>query len=161
MRQEDRYDSLFQYYGWKSGVDWLLLKAQVKAESDFAPRAKSPGGARGLCQFMPATFEEWSVRLKIINPDPYNPEHSIECQAAYLAWLLNKLGERAKALAAYNWGIGNLLRVIKKTGEEARPSTSSEHPEALEGWKAELPEETQNYLARIETNLSRYRKELS
>ena len=147
MRPEDRYDSLFQYYGWRSGVDWLLLKAQAKAESDFAPRAKSPAGARGLCQFMPATFEEWSVRLKIAIPDPYNPEHSVECQAAYLAWLLDKLGAQAKALASYNWGIGNVIRAIKKMGEEA--------------WKAELPEETQNYLARIETNLSRYRKELS
>lgn len=145
MRVEDRYDSLFQFYGWKSGVDWLLLKAQVKAESDFAPQVRSPAGARGLAQFMPATFDEWTIRLKITEPNIYNPEHSIECQAAYLAQLLNKLGERSKALAAYNWGIGNVMRTIKQMGEDA--------------WKAELPEETQNYLGRIETNYDRYRKE--
>ena len=145
MRPEDRYDSLFQFYGWKSAVDWLLLKAQVKAESDFAPRAKSPAGAKGLSQFMPATFEEWAQKLKLSNPDIYNPEHSIQCQAAYMDWLLTQCaGNQSKALAAYNWGIGNIARIVAEQGD---------------AWAAHLPEETQNYLARVETYYDRYRKE--
>jgi len=139
-----RYDSLLRFYGEKYGVNWLLLKAQVKAESDFTPRAKSPVGARGLCQFMPATFAEWSAKLQIPNPDPYNPEHSIQCQAAYMSWLIRQfMGHQPKAIAAYNWGIGNVKKV---TTDEA-------------SWVAHLPNETQNYLARIETFYERYRTE--
>ena|SRR3990167_2690819 len=172
MRPEDRYDSLFQFYAEKSGGDWLLLKAQVKVESDFFPYAKSPAGARGLAQFMHSTFSEWAAKLGLKSPDIYNPEHSIQCQAAYMAWLIGQFANSppvilsgAKdldsspsaqndnrpsppviqaALAAYNWGIGKVKTAAAAMGE---------------AWKAALPEETQNYLARVETNYKRYRKE--
>lgn len=111
MKVEDRYDSLFQFYGGHSNVDWKLLKAQVAAESNFNPDALSPVGAEGLAQFMPATFREWAVKLKIKHPDPCDPEHSIACQAAYMRWLLDRLdGNMDRALGAYNYGIGHELR---------------------------------------------------
>ena len=55
----DKYDGLFKKYGAANNIDWLLLKAQVKAESNFNPNAKSPVGALGLAQFMKATWLEW------------------------------------------------------------------------------------------------------
>ncbi len=111
MKPDARYDSLFQFYGEKYNVDWRWLKAQVKAESGFDPNALSSVGAEGLAQFMPATFREWAVKLKIQHPDPCDPEHSIQCQAAYMRWLLDRLdGNWERALGAYNYGIGHELR---------------------------------------------------
>jgi len=134
VRAEDRYNSLFQFYGWKSGADWLLLKAQAQQESNLDPEAVSPAGAKGVAQFMPATFEEWAKKLGIKNPQRNNPEHSIQCQAAYLEWLLGRCnGQRNRALAAYNWGIGNM-----------QPFAGSDT------WVQRVPQETRIYLRRIE-----------
>ena len=110
MRREDRYDSLFQYYAKENDIeDWQLLKAQVKAESGFDPMAHSMAVASGLAQFMSPTFNEWSDKIGLQSPNPYNPEHSIACQAAYMRWLMDQFpGDIDKALAAYNFGIGNV-----------------------------------------------------
>lgn len=152
MRVEDRYDSIFQYYGWKSGVDWLLLKAQVKQESNFYPDAKSKVGALGLSQFMARTWEEWrdgAAGIQETPPggqlDPRDPEDAIRAQAAYMAWLLRQFGgNQSKALAAYNWGIGNVKKIAP-----------------LEDWTTRLPDETRLYLKLIEKNYEQYRREKS
>ena len=90
-------------------------------------------GACGLAQFMPLTFKEWADKSGISNPNPYNPEHSIACQAAYMRWLMDQLpGDTDKALAAYNFGIGNV--------------------HSGKAW----PVETVNYVARIEKYLAEY-----
>ena len=154
MRTEDKYDSLFQYYGWHSGVDWLMLKAQARAESDFDPRAISPAGARGLTQFMPATWE-WAIEMKWIpaSADIFNPEHSIQAQAANMDWLLKQFkGDSSRALAAYNWGIGNLRNAMRKAPGAKREEGN---------WVEQLPEETQNYLKRISENYTSYKNESS
>jgi soluble lytic murein transglycosylase-like protein len=130
MNADSRYDSLFQYYAECHGGDWKDLKAQVKAESGFDPMARSMAGAAGLAQFMPATFDEWASRLHIANATPYNPEHAIECQAAYMEHLRSRYGgDQTKALAAYNWGMGHV--------DNAEPE--------------DYPDETKKYLARIES----------
>lgn len=109
MKPEDRYDSLFAFYASEHDIpDWKLLKAQVKQESEFDPMARSGAGACGLAQFVAATFLEWSNRLGISSPNPYNPEHSIACQAAYMRWLMDQFpGELDRVLGAYNFGVGN------------------------------------------------------
>lgn len=109
MRRDDRYDSLFQWYAAENDIaPWQLLKAQANAESSFDPMARSVAGAMGLSQFMPPTFNEWSLKLRIPAPNPYNPEHSIWCQAAYMRWLLDQFaGNLDRALGAYNFGVGN------------------------------------------------------
>lgn len=152
MRSEDRYDSLFQFYGWKHSVDWLLLKAQVKAESGFDPDARSPAGARGLSQFMTRTWQEWrdakpgiqpAVDPELVLKDPRDPEDTIAAPAAYMSWLFEQLGgSRVKVLAAYNWGIGNVRRVA---GD----------PE----FGARIPRETREYIARVERYYAQYQKE--
>ncbi len=126
MKSQDRFDSLFAYFANIYKLPPPLLKAQVAVESSFDPEAVSPAGAVGLAQFMPRTWEEWqdgipgSARLPGLpeNPpkDPRNPEHAIKAQAAYLSYLLQYFGSERKALAAYNWGMGNVRKAIGKFG---------------------------------------------
>ena len=140
MRPEDRYDSLIQYYGGEKGIGWLLLKAQIKAESNFDPNAKSWVGALGLPQFMKATWEEWKdgtpgIQATKMILNRTNPEHAIRAQAAYMKWLLDRLDNDVDhALAAYNWGIGRVKAMLRKHGHLV---------------EAEMPEETVNYVKRI------------
>lgn len=112
MTAEDRYDSLIQWYAAENSITpWQLLKAQIKAESSFDPMAHSGAGAMGLAQFMTATFNEWALKERIQNANPYNPEHSIQCQAAYMRWLLDQFaGNLDRALGAYDFGVGHEQR---------------------------------------------------
>ncbi|MDF3822335.1 lytic transglycosylase domain-containing protein [Leptospira sp. 96542] len=64
---------------------------------------RSPVGATGIAQFMPATAAELGI-------DPLNPTQSIDAAGKYLRSLYSSLGSWTKALAAYNWGIGNVQR---------------------------------------------------
>lgn len=109
MERENRYDSLFRWYGELFGVDWERLKAQAIVESNLDPMARSQAGAVGLMQFMPATFEEYAAKMRLRSANPYNPEHSIHCAAAYMHDLLRRYnGNWETALAAYNFGMGNV-----------------------------------------------------
>lgn len=113
MSPSDRYDSLFQYYAARHGLDWRRIKAQAMAESSMNPRAMSKVGAMGLMQFMGATWNEWG------KGDPMDPEASIEAGCRYMAHLYSCFGEIPDpedryrfALAAYNWGRANVNRVL-------------------------------------------------
>ena len=98
-----------------------LLVRQAKQESGFNPYATSSAGAGGVFQHMPATAKELGI-------DPYDTTQSIQGGVKYMGQLLNRYqGDPTKALAAYNWGMGNLER---------------------QGLGA-APAETQNYLKNI------------
>ncbi len=136
MNSSDRYDSLFQFYAQRRGLDWRRLKAQAAAESGFHPSIQLPKGARGLMQLLQSTFDEWAKTLAIICPDILNPEHSICAAAAEVKRLEDQFeGVAEKVLAAYSWGSLNLRKSLAQNGEA--------------GWQAHLPLETQNYLARV------------
>ena len=85
------------------------LEALLVRESSWNINAISGAGAEGIAQFMPATSEEWGV-------DPWNPESAIGGAARYLAWLRFELPTWQAALAAYNWGIGNVNRNLGEDG---------------------------------------------
>ena len=94
-----RYDTLIRECSQRHGVDFALVKAIIRAESDFDPEAISPKGAQGLMQLMPETAKKLSVF------DPFNPKDNIEGGVKYLKYLLKRFDHNLPlSLAAYNAG---------------------------------------------------------
>ena len=86
---------------------------QAEVESSFNPEARSPVGARGLYQFMPATGR--SFGLDKGPPDErLNPSKSARAAARYLKRLYRRFDSWPLALAAYNAGEGRVGRNLKK-----------------------------------------------
>lgn len=84
------------------GIDPRLFDALVRAESNYRVDAVSPAGARGLAQLMPATARSLGVQ----NID--DPWQNLEGGARYLKAMLDRFGDPALALAAYNAGPGRV-----------------------------------------------------
>ena len=78
-------------------MDPILIHPVIEIESSYRPRARSPKGAMGLMQLMPATARRYSVS------DPFDPEANIDGGTRYLKSLLEEF-EVSDALAAYNVG---------------------------------------------------------
>lgn len=115
------FDAIIEEAAAFHGVDPNLVRAVVKTESAFQPEAVSSAGAMGLMQLMPGTAEYLGVK------DPFDPVQNVNGGVRYLRELLDRYSwDLDRALAAYNWGPGNLDR-----------STGS------------LPQETRNYIRRV------------
>jgi soluble lytic murein transglycosylase len=94
-----KYDDLINEASRKYGLSFHLLKAVIKVESDFNPRAVSRSGALGLMQVMPFNLQRFNIS------DPFNPRQNILGGAYYLKKLLKRYNGRvAYALAGYNAG---------------------------------------------------------
>jgi hypothetical protein len=93
------YRALAEQIAIEEGLDPDLFLKLVQAESSFNPNAGSSAGAIGLAQLMPGTAAELGV-------DPYDPEQNLRGGARYLKQQLDRFGDPALALAAYNAGPG-------------------------------------------------------
>lgn len=100
------FDDLVEYYAGMHAVEAALVRAIIQVESAFNPAARSPAGAIGLMQLMPATAQELGV-------NPFVPEQNIEGGVRYFSQMLRKFGAVDVALVAYNAGPGFAERYIR------------------------------------------------
>lgn len=150
----DQFDPLFRKYAkyyFGPHIDWHWFKAQGIAESGLQRQAKSPVGAVGLMQIMPATYADISKELPYL-AEIDEPRWNIAAAVYYDRQLYRKWKRKpplqsadrlAFAFASYNAGYGSMLRAIKraaKDGIEVR-SWADAAPYA--------PSETRAYVARI------------
>lgn len=129
-----KYGPIIEQASDRFRLDPSLVKAVIKAESDFDHRATSHRGAQGLMQLMPDTAVEMEVN------NPYNPEENIFGGARYLSRLLQRFkNDMTLALAAYNAG-----------------------PEKVEIYEGVPPyTETKNFIKRVLDFYEQYKSEAS
>ena len=139
-------------------VDRALVYALMRQESAFNPRAKSPDGARGLMQLMPATagFVDRSRRYRgKRRRELFQPELNIDLGQRYLAYLLDHKtvrGDLFRLTTAYNGGPGNLGKWQRRMDYEGDPLLFIES----------LPSrETRLFIERVLSNLWIYRARLN
>ncbi|MBV8605620.1 MAG: transglycosylase SLT domain-containing protein [Pelomonas sp.] len=111
-------------------------------ESAFNPQANSVAKAGGLWQFMPVTGKDYALRQNIFRDDRRDVLASTRAALDYLG-RLNKMfdGDWQLALAAYNWGPGNVLKAVDRNRRAGLPVTF----ESLH-----LPDETSYYLPKLQ-----------
>ena len=119
-----QFDEIFKAYSghYLPGIDWRLLKAQCYQESLLNPVAVSPVGAKGLCQFMPATWRDMQRQLDI-KAGPFNAVANARAAAYYMRQLRRgwssprpERDRHSLAMASYNAGFGNLLSSQRACG---------------------------------------------
>lgn len=127
-----RLKPVFNRHGVPEQLVWL-----AEVESSFDPLARSPVGAMGLYQFMPATAERFGLQLKPTD-ERTMPERSAGAAAQYLKFLHGRFGSWPLALAAYNAGEGRVGRLLK-----------THNATTFEGIADHLPAETRMYVPKI------------
>jgi len=135
-KRASKYVPIFKKAFDEQGVPTELIWMS-EVESSMNPRAKSPVGARGPFQFMPATAKRFGLRTSF--PDERtHPAKSAKAAASYLRILYNRFDSWQLALAAYNAGEGRVSRALtaaKVTTFEAVADT--------------LPTETRMYVPKV------------
>ncbi|HBZ3734151.1 TPA: lytic transglycosylase domain-containing protein [Klebsiella pneumoniae] len=113
----------------KYGLPAGLLSSVSATESGGDPFAVSPKGAKGPFQFMDGTARDLGLK----GMDVYDPHKSADAAARYLRYLLDATGgDLEKALASYNWGLGN----VQKKGMDNLPSETRNYvPKVMAGMR--------------------------
>ena len=96
----ERYAPVLARAAQRWNVSAALLAAQIYAESNFNPFARSPAGAQGIAQFMPGTARAMGLT------NPFDAGAAIDAQAHLMRDLLRRFASVPLALAAYNAGPG-------------------------------------------------------
>ena len=128
LNDDERIENAIQLYSNKYNVDSNLIKAIIKAESNFNPNAGSSAGAKGLMQLMPENCKSLGVS------DPFNIEQNIEGGVKHIKEYLDRYdGDVEMALMAYNGGPTRMMnRGVKSIDDIYK-----------------MPKETQNYVPKV------------
>lgn len=126
-----KYDAVIRKAHQRYGIDFSLIKAVIKVESGFNPKAVSKKGATGLMQIMPANFRSLAV------DDPFDPSQNIMGGTLYLHRLFKRYANQLPlVLAAYNAG-----------------------PDAVDRYNRIPPfKETRNYVKKVMKAYCQYKK---
>ena len=115
----------------------------AEVESSFDPRARSPQGAAGLFQLMPATAKRFGLRVTPFD-QRLKPEPSAQAAAKYLRYLHGHFKDWRLALAAYNAGEGTVDKLLARQKKRSFDVIATR-----------LPAETQMFVPRVEAVLLR------
>ncbi|QNE40820.1 LysM peptidoglycan-binding domain-containing protein [Hymenobacter sp. NBH84] len=117
LERENMYFPIFEKYLAKYDLP-NDLKYLAVVESALIPTAKSRVGATGLWQFMGPTASDWRLVRDEWVDERMSPEKATEAACKYLRALYGVFHDWELVLASYNWGVGNVQRVIRRTGKK-------------------------------------------
>jgi membrane-bound lytic murein transglycosylase D len=110
-------------------------------ESAFNPQALSVARASGIWQFMPATGRDFDLRQNLFRDDRRDVMASTRAALDYLESLHRMFGDWHLALAAYNWGQGNVQRALQRARRTGQPDSYV---------NLRMPDETRNYVPKLQ-----------
>jgi len=110
-------------------------------ESAFNPQAVSSARAAGMWQFMPATGTHFSLKQNVFRDDRRDVLASTRAALDYLQRLYGMFGDWHLALAAYNWGEGNVARAIARNQKMGKGTGYAD---------LKMPDETRNYVPKLQ-----------
>jgi len=109
-------------------------------ESAFNPQAFSRAKASGMWQFMPATGKDFKLTQNVFRDERRDVIQSTEAALDYLQRLYRMFGDWNLALAAYNWGEGNVSKAIRRNQAQGLPT---------DYLSLKMPDETRNYVPKL------------
>jgi len=109
-------------------------------ESAFNPEAFSRAKASGMWQFMPATGKDFKLTQNVFRDERRDVIQSTDAALDYLQRLHKMFGDWELALAAYNWGEGNVSKAIKRNQAKKLPTDYA---------SLKMPDETRNYVPKL------------
>ncbi|HZV63332.1 MAG TPA: transglycosylase SLT domain-containing protein [Telluria sp.] len=112
-------------------------------ESAFNPQAYSSANAAGMWQFVPGTGKDFNLKQNMFKDERRGVLASTDAALTYLQRLYGMFGDWQLALAAYNWGEGNVQRAIKKNQSLGKPTD-------FESLSELMPVETRNYVPKLQ-----------
>jgi len=110
-------------------------------ESAFNPQAVSSARAAGMWQFMPATGKDFDLKQNFFRDDRRSVLESTRAALDYLQKLHGMFGDWHLALAAYNWGEGNVSRAIQRNQRAGLGTAYTD---------LRMPDETRNYVPKLQ-----------
>ncbi|MDB5934061.1 MAG: lytic transglycosylase, partial [Massilia sp.] len=112
-------------------------------ESAFNPQAFSSANAAGMWQFVPGTGKDYNLKQNMFKDERRGVLASTDAALSYLQKLYGMFGDWQLALAAYNWGEGNVQKAIKKNQSLGKPTD-------FESLAELMPAETRNYVPKLQ-----------
>ena len=112
-------------------------------ESAFNPQAYSSADAAGMWQFVPGTGRDYNLKQNMFKDERRGVVASTDAALTYLQKLYTMFGDWPLALAAYNWGEGNVQKAIKRNQAMGKPTD-------YESLSELMPAETRNYVPKLQ-----------